>query len=310
MEVQRKVVGEADPRTARQALDLALTQTLAPRRRRSGVQRTLLTSGSGRARVFGRVKLPVLALSCSAVLFAACSSSTTGGSGTSTTAPSTNSSTATTYDPSAGPTTSTTSVSATAYTTSSDCPANFTGTLDKPSWTHMPAMTINTARQYSATIDTDVGPFTVELYAKEAPATVNSFVFLAENHFYDCVIFHRVIPGFMNQTGDPTGTGTGGPGYTIPDEFPKPAKNPADQYPIGAVAMANTGQPNSGGSQFFIVTGSEGESLQPDYTLFGQVTAGMAVVQKINDDGNANPSANGEPPKVLHRMISVTIHES
>lgn len=207
-------------------------------------------------------------------------------------------------------TTSTTSVDVAKYTTSADCPSSFTGKLTKPSWTHAPAMTINPDKHYTATIDTDVGSFTVDLDAKTTPKTVNNFVFLAENHFYDCVTFHRVIPGFMDQTGDPTGTGSGGPGYTIPDEYPKAATNSAKQFPIGSLAMANTGQPNSGGSQFFIVTGSEGESLPPKYTLFGQVTQGLNVVDKINSDGNSNPSANGEPPKVLHRMISVQIQES
>ena len=89
---------------------------------------------------------------------------------------------------------------------------------------------------------------------------MNNFVFLAEKGYYHCVIFHRVIPSFMDQTGDPTGTGTGGPGYTIPDENPPKAAT-GQQYPLGSVAMANTGQPNTGGSQFFIVAGPQGESL-------------------------------------------------
>jgi cyclophilin family peptidyl-prolyl cis-trans isomerase len=101
---------------------------------------------------------------------------------------------------------------------------------------------------------------------KDAPQTVNNFVFLAQHQFFDCVIFHRVIPGFVDQTGDPTGTGSGGPGYTIPDEYPAKASNAADQYPLGSVAMANTGQPHTGGSQWFIVAGAEGESL-PNFVL-------------------------------------------
>jgi cyclophilin family peptidyl-prolyl cis-trans isomerase len=107
----------------------------------------------------------------------------------------------------------------------------------------------------------------------------------------------------MDQTGDPTGTGTGGPGYKFADELPVPA---SPQYPIGSVAMANSGA-NTNGSQFFIVTGSEGESLSPNYSLFGQVTSGLSVVQRINEDGNTNPSSNGVPPKVIHRILSVTI---
>ena len=99
-------------------------------------------------------------------------------------------------------------------------------------------------------------------------------MFLANKGYYHCVIFHRVIPEFMDQTGDPTGTGQGGPGYTITDENPPKAANAAQQYPLGSVAMANTGQPNSGGSQFFIVAGPQGESLPNTYALFGTVTSG------------------------------------
>jgi cyclophilin family peptidyl-prolyl cis-trans isomerase len=117
------------------------------------------------------------------------------------------------------------------------------------------------------------------------------------------VIFHRVIPGFMDQTGDPTGTGTGGPGYTFADELPATA---SPQYPLGSVAMANSGA-NTNGSQFFIVTGPEGEQLQPNYSLFGQVpSSSMAVPQQINAEG----SANGIPPNVTQRILSVTITSS
>jgi len=183
------------------------------------------------------------------------------------------------------------------------CAASPTTALHKPKWTHPPAMTIDTAKTYSATMKTDVGSFVITLDDKHAPITVNNFVFLAKQDFFNCVIFHRVIPSFMDQTGDPTGTGTGGPGYKFVDELPAPA-NP--QYPIGSVAMANSGK-NTNGSQFFVVTGSQGESLAPNYTLFGHVTSGMSVAQKINADGNANPTANGVPPKVIHRILSVTV---
>lgn len=190
------------------------------------------------------------------------------------------------------------------------CPASPSTRVNTLAWPKAPSMTIDTAKTYSASIRTDVGTFDVALDASTAPITVNNFVFLADHGFYRCVIFQRVIPGFMDQTGDPTGTGTGGPGYTIADEYPKTAANPADQYPLGSVAMANTGQPHTGGSQFFIVAGPQGQDLPPSYSLFGQVTSGMGVVQKINADGNASASANGVPPKVIHRILSVTIHES
>jgi cyclophilin family peptidyl-prolyl cis-trans isomerase len=186
------------------------------------------------------------------------------------------------------------------------CPSNPKTELKKPSWPSAPAMTIDPTKTYTATVKTDVGTFVIALDAKAAPKTVNNFVFLAEHGFFNCVIFHRVIPGFMDQTGDPTGTGSGGPGYTIPDELPAAASNAADQYPLGSVAMANTGQPNSGGSQWFIVAGPEGEGLPNSYTLFGRVTSGMKVVEKINAQG----STAGVPPDVTHRMLKVTITSS
>jgi cyclophilin family peptidyl-prolyl cis-trans isomerase len=192
-----------------------------------------------------------------------------------------------------------------AITTSAGCPADFSATLNKPTWTSAPPMTIDPSKTYTATVTTDVGPFTIQLDPKAAPKAVNSFVFLADHHFYDCILFHRVIQTFMDQTGDPTGTGSGGPGYQFADELPKTA---SPQYPIGSVAMANSG-PNTNGSQFFIVTGPEGESLAPSYTLFGKVVSGMDVVDKINAGGSAASSSTGKPV-TLHRMVSVTVSES
>ena len=119
--------------------------------------------------------------------------------------------------------------------------------------------------------------------------------------------FHRVIPSFMNQTGDPTGTGSGGPGYTVQGEVPATA---SPQYPLGSLAMAKTGAAPAGttSNQFFIVAGTQGETLPPDYALFGQVTSGQDVVQKINADGST--ANNGVPPTVIHRMLSVTVTSS
>ena len=156
---------------------------------------------------------------------------------------------------------------ANATSVAAGCPKNPATALKKPKWSSAPATTIDSAKTYTATVKTDVGTFVIALDAKDAPQTVNNFVFLAQHHFFDCVIFHRVIPGFVDQTGDPTGTGSGGPGYTIPDELPAKASNPADQYPLGSVAMANTGQPHSGGSQWFIVAGAQGESLPNSYSF-------------------------------------------
>jgi cyclophilin family peptidyl-prolyl cis-trans isomerase len=186
------------------------------------------------------------------------------------------------------------------------CPASTSARVNTQKYAAAPALTIDTAKTYTATVVTTAGTFTIALDAKAAPITVNNFVFLADKGYYHCVIFHRVIPDFMDQTGDPTGTGQGTPGYSIKDEDPPKAAIASDQYPIGSVAMANTGQPNSGGSQFFIVTGAEGESLPNTYALFGTVTSGMSVVDTINSQG----SAAGVPPDVTQRMLSVTIHES
>jgi cyclophilin family peptidyl-prolyl cis-trans isomerase len=113
-----------------------------------------------------------------------------------------------------------------------------------------------------------------EISAQDAPITVNNFVFLARDGFYDGVIFHRVIPGFMIQGGDPTGTGSGGPGYNFADE---PATN---IYQIGTLAMANAG-PNTNGSQFFICEGQSCTSLPPKYTVFGKVSTGQNIVTAI-----------------------------
>ena len=188
-----------------------------------------------------------------------------------------------------------------AITTSADCPADFHATLNKPSYPSAPPMTIDPSKTYTATITTDIGAFSVQLDPKLAPKTVNNFVFLAQHHFYDCIIFHRVIPSFVDQTGDPTGTGTGGPGYKFADELP-PTASP--QYPLGSLAMANSGA-NTNGSQFFVVAGSQGETLAPSYSLFGKVTSGLSVIQQINAGGSSAGT-----PTTLHRMVSVTVVES
>jgi cyclophilin family peptidyl-prolyl cis-trans isomerase len=169
-----------------------------------------------------------------------------------------------------------------------------------------PPFCIDATKTYTAAIQTDVGTITITLLSKYAPQSVDNFVFLAGYHYYDGTVFHRVIPGFMDQGGDPTGSGTGSPGYTIADEYPKSAA----AYDNGAVAMANTGQPHTGGSQFFLVSGTGGQQLTPAYSVFGQITGGLGVAKQINDDGNSNQSASGVPPKVTHKIIKVTITES
>jgi cyclophilin family peptidyl-prolyl cis-trans isomerase len=128
----------------------------------------------------------------------------------------------------------------------------------------------------NATLQTNHGPIAVELYPDDAPKTVDNFVKLARDGFYDGLIFHRVIPDFMIQGGDPTGTGSGGPGYSFEDEF--------NQHKVerGALAMANAG-PNTNGSQFFVVTADSCPWLDGKHTVFGKVTSGMDVVDTISE---------------------------
>ncbi len=165
----------------------------------------------------------------------------------------------------------------------------------------IPPTCIEDGTAYTATIETTKGTLRVTLRNDIAPITVNSFVNLARFHYFDGTTCHRAIQGFVVQCGDPTATGTGGPGYDIPDEFDQ-----IEPYQIGSIAMANTGQPNTGGSQFFIITGPNGAALPPQYTLFGQVFADdMGVVQAL--DAIANP--NDGPPLEPIDITSITISE-
>lgn len=162
-----------------------------------------------------------------------------------------------------------------------------------------PEMIIDPTKTYRATMVTSKGTLEIALDPITAPTTVNSFVFLARWHYFDGVAFHRVIPGFVLQGGDPTGTGSGGPGYRFDDELPKPGR-----YEIGSLAMANAG-PNTNGSQFFVISGADGVRLPPLYSLFGKVVSGLDVVQAINDVGT--PSGRPRENVVIE---SVTITES
>ena len=140
-------------------------------------------------------------------------------------------------------------------------------TYDSP-----PPLTIDPNRRYVATIELERGSIVIELFSKDAPQTVNNFVFLAREGFYDNTTFHRVIPGFMAQGGDPQGTGRGGPGYKFADEFSEKS------HERGVISMANSG-PNTNGSQFFIM--HQNYSLPPNYIIFGQATGGLEVVDAI-----------------------------
>ncbi len=154
-------------------------------------------------------------------------------------------------------------------------------------WSSPPELTIDTSKSYAATIRTNRGDITVKLFADEAPRTVNNFVFLARQGFYDGVIFHRVIRDFMIQGGDPDGTGTGGPGYKFADELDAARSR---GYKMGTLAMANAG-PDSNGSQFFICHVDVG--LPPSYNVFGKTTDGLDVVDAIATtptDGRDRPT--------------------
>ncbi len=164
----------------------------------------------------------------------------------------------------------------------------------------VPPMCIDLAKSYTATMETTVGTLVIALDASAAPQTVNNFVFLARYHYYDGIIFHRIINGFMCQGGDPTGTGRGGPGYRFADELPKPGR-----YEVGSLAMANAG-PNTNGSQFFIVSGRSGVQLPPQYSLFGKVVKGLDVVDAMQNV----QIASGDRPVTDVVIHSVTITES
>ncbi len=162
-------------------------------------------------------------------------------------------------------------------------------------------MCLDPDASYQALVVTNKGEFTIELDQEKAPETTNSFVFLARNQYFDNTVCHRIIPGFVVQCGDPTATGTGGPGYTIIDEPPD-----AGEYEIGSIAMANTGAPNSGGSQFFIITGDQGAALPPQYSLFGEVIEGFeGTVVSMEAAG----TAAGDPSEPIE-IQSITIIQS
>lgn len=161
-----------------------------------------------------------------------------------------------------------------------------------------PEQVIDAQHEYVAELQTTKGPLTIQLYADQAPKTVNSFVFLALHHYYDGIVFHRVIPGFVAQTGDPTGTGMGGPGYQFGLEV-----TPALTYDRkGVVGMARTMDPNTNGSQFYITFGPT-PNLNGQYTVFGQVTAGLDVLDKIAPTEGPGAVSGDKRDKILSVKI-------
>ena len=172
--------------------------------------------------------------------------------------------------------------------------------MEKQQYEDCPPMTIDQTKEYFATIETEKGNITIELYAEEAPLAVNSFVFLAQDGWYDNVTFHRVVPGFVAQAGDPSGTGMGGPGYVFDNEVSPDLK--FDQP--GLLGMANSG-PGTNGSQFFI-THTSVPHLDGSYTIFGRVISGMDVVESLTP---RDPSQSSDlPPGDM--ILSIKIEKS
>jgi cyclophilin family peptidyl-prolyl cis-trans isomerase len=171
--------------------------------------------------------------------------------------------------------------------------------LEERQFTQCPPMTIDPTKQYVATLHTDKGDIVIELYADKAPIAVNSFIFLARNGWFDGVTFHRVIPGFVAQAGDPSGTGFGTPGYAFKNEISSDLKFDGP----GVVGMANAGA-DSNGSQFFI-TYSAAPTLDGAFTIFGHVIQGMDVATSLTP---RNPDENADLPPG-DKILSVTIEE-
>jgi peptidylprolyl isomerase/peptidyl-prolyl cis-trans isomerase B (cyclophilin B) len=186
-----------------------------------------------------------------------------------------------------------------------ECPPADGSAEQRREFAAAPQLCIDPAKSYEADVVTNLGDFTIRLAPDLAPGTVNNFVSLARWKYYDDTTCHRVIADFVVQCGDPTATGSGGPGYQFADELPR-----AGEYKIGSIAMANAG-PDTNGSQFFIITGNDGAGLPPNYTLFGEVINGLdTTVPAMAALFNPDPGANGVPPAGEIRIESVTIRES
>jgi peptidyl-prolyl cis-trans isomerase B (cyclophilin B) len=174
-------------------------------------------------------------------------------------------------------------------------------------WKSAPAMSIDTSAAYSATLKTSCGDIGIQLDAKNAPQTVNSFVYLAQQEYFNHTKCHRLTTSgiYVLQCGDPTGTGSGGPGYTLPDEYLKDPAIQGGTYPAGTVAMANTGAAHTGGSQFFLVY--QASQLAASYTPFGTITSGLDILRHIARDGVQGGGTDGKPKdNVVINSVPVT----
>ena len=178
-----------------------------------------------------------------------------------------------------------------------DGSAQRTTSFEKP-----PPLCVAVAKTYTAEMQTSKGTMTIALDVRNATKTVNNFVVLARYKYFDGIAFHRIIPGFVIQGGDPLQNGAGGPGYEFEDELPK-----ASSYKVGSLAMANAGA-NTNGSQFFIIAGDAGVSLPPQYSLFGQVIQGLEVVEAIEEVGI--PGAEAGKPSEVVKILTVNIKET
>jgi cyclophilin family peptidyl-prolyl cis-trans isomerase len=187
-----------------------------------------------------------------------------------------------------------TTVSVAEPSTTIDCPPLDGAASATREFDAAPPNCLDPDAAYDAIVTTNKGEFTIALDPDSAPVAANNFVFLARNRYFDDTVCHRIIPNFVVQCGDPTATGTGGPGYTIVDEPPAPGS-----YRIGSVAMAKTPAPDSAGSQFFIITGSDGAALPPEYALFGEVVDGFeTTVEAMAAAGTFPDGAPSEPIEI------------
>ena len=202
-------------------------------------------------------------------------------------------------------TTATAPVEGRAITGETPCPAVDGSEARAATFENAPNNCLDASKTYTAVVTTNKGEFSIVLDQNKAPLAANSFVTLARYKYFDNTQCHRAILDFVVQCGDPTATGSGGPGYSFADELPQ-----AGEYKLGSIAMANSG-PNTNGSQFFIITGDQGITLPPSYTLFGQVTSGLdTTVPALNAASNPDPAANGVPTLETITIVSVVITES
>jgi cyclophilin family peptidyl-prolyl cis-trans isomerase len=179
-----------------------------------------------------------------------------------------------------------------------ECPAADGSSEKKQRFDGPPPMCIDPAKRYTAEMVTSEGTMVIALDPVAAPKTVNNFVVLARYHYYEGIVFHRIIPGFVLQGGDPEGSGRGGPGYKFEDELPA-----AGRYEVGSLAMAKAG-PNTNGSQFVVISGPDGVRLPPLYSLFGKVVKGLEVVATI--DALGSPGAGTPKKKVTIESVTIT----